>query len=263
MEEHSAVIKVLLFITFSVHLSSGVTHTLEYSYTMVTPGSHFTSVGLLDGEEFMYYNNNTAKMTPKTEWMKNEIDSSYWERETHDVAVKQDWLMSRLQHLTSSSQEVNTLQRVYGCEIDDKNIIRGYDKSIYNGRDFISLNLNTGTWTALDPRAQSFTEGWNPERKPADDWKDLLEGTCIEHLQRYMPYSTKKEDPGAAEERSDVGPEGGPEGGSYRGYKTAVTSMVVLVLVLAAAAVGFAIYNKKLCAHLRSEYVGARQNPEQ
>ncbi|KAF5900167.1 BOLA class I histocompatibility antigen, alpha chain BL3-7-like isoform X1, partial [Clarias magur] len=243
------------------------THTLEYNWTVVTLGSQFTSVGLLDGEEFMYYDSNTAKMTPKTEWIKKvETDSSYWERETRDVAVQRDWLKGRLRALESGIQAKggDTLQRVYGCEIDDNGTTSGYDKSIYNGKVFISLDLNTGTWTAVDERAKSFTEDWNPERRPADDWKDFLMETCVERLKRYKSYSTKKE-PGAegrseggpdvgAEGRSEGGPdvgaegrsEGGPEGGLYGG-KTTITAVVVLVLVLAAAAVGFVIYKTQLC----------------
>ncbi|KAF5897346.1 BOLA class I histocompatibility antigen, alpha chain BL3-7-like isoform X1, partial [Clarias magur] len=93
------------------------------------------------------------------------------------------------------TEGVNTLQRVYGCEIDDNGVTRGYDKSIYNGKVFISLDLNTGTWTAVDERAKSFTQKWNPERKSADSWKRFLEGTCVDRLKRYKSYSTKKKEP--------------------------------------------------------------------
>ncbi|KAM9446102.1 H-2 class I histocompatibility antigen, Q9 alpha chain-like isoform 1-T1 [Clarias gariepinus] len=266
MDYRSAVVKVLLFLPFFLRLSSAVTHTLEYSYTMVTPGNNFTSVGLLDGEEFMYYDSNTARMTPKTEWMENETDSSYWQKETNDVKFQKDWLKDKLDVLSPKQiKEVNTLQRVYGCEIDDKNVTRGYDKSIYNGRDFISLDLNTGTWTAVDDRAQNFAKEWDPK---AGFWKNFVEIMCIDRLQSYKKYSTKKEDSGGAEGRSEGGAEGRsdiPEGGSdgqSDAEKTVVTVVVVLVLVAAAAA-GFVIYKKKLCAHLRSGYIGARQNPKQ
>ncbi|KAF5897353.1 BOLA class I histocompatibility antigen, alpha chain BL3-7-like isoform X1, partial [Clarias magur] len=86
----------------------------------------------------------------------------------------------------------DTLQRVYGCEIDDKNVTRGYDKSIYNGKVFISLDLNTGTWTAVDERAKSFTEKWNPAQKNAAFWKNFLMETCTDRLKSYMQYSKKK-----------------------------------------------------------------------
>ncbi|KAF5881159.1 BOLA class I histocompatibility antigen, alpha chain BL3-7-like isoform X1, partial [Clarias magur] len=210
------------------------THTLEYSYTMVTLGSRFTSVGLLDGEEFMYYDSNTANMTPNTEWIKKvESDSSYWEKETGSVKFQRDWLIDKLNQI-KVTEGVNTLQKVYGCEIDDNGTTRGYDKSIYNGKVFISLDLNTGTWTAVDERAKSFTEDWNPAYKNATYWKNFVNRTCVDRLKSYIPHSTKKE-PGGSDEQSDE-------------RKTAVTVVVVLLLVLVAAAVvGFVIYKTKLC----------------
>ncbi|KAL6466126.1 hypothetical protein MHYP_G00262590 [Metynnis hypsauchen] len=77
----------LLFLALSVHLASAGSHSLQYVYTAVTPGINFpefTVVGLVDGEQFVYYDSNIRKMIPKTEWMeKTDADApGYWNRET-------------------------------------------------------------------------------------------------------------------------------------------------------------------------------------
>ncbi|KAF7687706.1 hypothetical protein HF521_014934 [Silurus meridionalis] len=62
-------------------------HSLQYRYTTLTPGTQFpefTVVGLVDGEQFVYYDSNIRKMIPKTEWMKRieGIIPYYWEKQT-------------------------------------------------------------------------------------------------------------------------------------------------------------------------------------
>ncbi|KAF5881161.1 BOLA class I histocompatibility antigen, alpha chain BL3-7-like isoform X2, partial [Clarias magur] len=73
------------------------THTLEYNWTGIGEQvRNFTSVGLLNGEKFMYYDNSTAKII-QTEWMKElESDLPPKQRETWDVEGQQDWLRSKL-----------------------------------------------------------------------------------------------------------------------------------------------------------------------
>ncbi|KAI4893480.1 hypothetical protein NFI96_006757 [Prochilodus magdalenae] len=67
----------------------------EYKYTGVTPGisfPEFTLVGLLDGEEFVYYDSNIRRMIPKTEWMTKaeDDDPDYWNRNTQWAQASQE-----------------------------------------------------------------------------------------------------------------------------------------------------------------------------
>ncbi|KAF4074696.1 hypothetical protein AMELA_G00242240, partial [Ameiurus melas] len=57
MMDNTVMLKLLLFLSFSP-LSSADTHTLQYLYTAVTPGAKFTAVGLVDGEQFVFYDIN-------------------------------------------------------------------------------------------------------------------------------------------------------------------------------------------------------------
>ncbi|KAF4074706.1 hypothetical protein AMELA_G00242260 [Ameiurus melas] len=93
MKDNTAMLKLLLFLSFSP-LSSADTHTLQYLYTAVTPGVNFTAVGLVDGEQFVFYNINMMRIS---EWMKAEADDPlYRQKEEQYVKDQQDSLQNIL-----------------------------------------------------------------------------------------------------------------------------------------------------------------------
>ncbi|XP_053466590.1 H-2 class I histocompatibility antigen, Q9 alpha chain-like [Ictalurus furcatus] len=180
-------LKLLLFLTFSP-LSSADTHTLQYLYTAVTPGVKFTAVGLVDGEQFVYYNNNMMRIS---EWMKKAEadDPLYWQKEKEHVKDQQDSLQNIVTTVMKSFNQpegVHTLQWIYGCERDDDGTTRGYDQYGYDGEDFISLDLKTGAWTAANDKAENFINEWDPTGAEAKDWKDFLQTDCIDQLQKIL-----------------------------------------------------------------------------
>ncbi|XP_053085101.1 BOLA class I histocompatibility antigen, alpha chain BL3-7 isoform X2 [Pangasianodon hypophthalmus] len=193
MDVSSSILKALLFFTFSVHLSSADTHTLQYLYTALTTGRNFSPVGLVDGEQFVSYDSNIRKLIPKTEWIKKvgADDPRYWERETDRAQDQQEVFQNNLATVMQSfnqTEEVHTLQRMYGCERNDTTT-RGYDQYGYDGEDFISLNLKTATWTAAKPQAVIFINNWDPRGEKAKYWKSYLENDCIDWLKKYVSYA--------------------------------------------------------------------------
>ncbi|KAI4877478.1 hypothetical protein NFI96_022247, partial [Prochilodus magdalenae] len=167
-------------------------HSLQYFYTAVTPGIHFaeyTVVGLVDGEQFVYYDSNIRKVVPKTEWMERNEGEEYWDRETEKAQTAEEnfkmsvgTIMKRFNH----TEGVHTVQRMYGCELHDDGTKRGYRQEGYDGEDFISLDLNTLTWTAANTKAVITKQKW--EKTGAAHVKDYLENECIEWLEKYVGF---------------------------------------------------------------------------
>uniref|UniRef100_A0A8C1P327 MHC class I-like antigen recognition-like domain-containing protein n=1 Tax=Cyprinus carpio TaxID=7962 RepID=A0A8C1P327_CYPCA len=63
------------------------THSLRYFYTGVSGVSglpELTVVGLVDDQQFMYFDSNTKKAVPKTEWMRQSEGADYWDEETQN-----------------------------------------------------------------------------------------------------------------------------------------------------------------------------------
>ncbi|GAA6111677.1 DLA class I histocompatibility antigen, A9/A9 alpha chain-like isoform X1 [Tachysurus ichikawai] len=107
MEDSRPILKVLSFLTFAPHVSSTDTHSLHFFYTAVTPGINVTAVGLLDGEQFVYYNSSIKKMIPKTEWIQkiSTDDKDYWDRETERVEDNQDSVATVMKSLNQTEGE--------------------------------------------------------------------------------------------------------------------------------------------------------------
>ncbi|KAF4074693.1 hypothetical protein AMELA_G00242210 [Ameiurus melas] len=187
MKDNTVMLKLLLFLTFSP-LSSAVTHTLQYQNFAVTPGIKFTAVGLVDGEQFVFYDNNMTRRIP--EWMKKAeaVDPNYWKKEEERVKDQKDFFQKYMDGVMKSFNQpegVHTLQRIYGCERDD-DTTRGYDEYGYDGEDFISLDLKTGTWTAANDKAEIFIKEWDPTGDRAKHWKNFLKTDCIDRLQKVL-----------------------------------------------------------------------------
>uniref|UniRef100_A0AAY5F493 Ig-like domain-containing protein n=1 Tax=Electrophorus electricus TaxID=8005 RepID=A0AAY5F493_ELEEL len=77
---------------------------------------------------------------------------------------------------------------VIGCELDDDGTKRGYLRHGYDGEDFISLDLNTITWTAANAKAIITKQKWEVTPLLANFWKRYLDITCIEWIKKYIGY---------------------------------------------------------------------------
>ncbi|XP_047663619.1 class I histocompatibility antigen, Non-RT1.A alpha-1 chain-like isoform X2 [Tachysurus fulvidraco] len=189
------IICVLLWISFSVHLSYSVTHALQYIHTAITPGINlpeYTDVGLVDGEPFVHYDSNIKKYIPRTEWIKKitDDDPDYWSSGTqiqNDAQKIYKENVITLMRRFNQTEGVHTLQRIYGCELHDDGTVRGYEQLAYDGEDFISLDLEHVTWTAAKPQALITKNKLNTAGAATFE-KLYLENICIEWLQKYVSY---------------------------------------------------------------------------
>uniref|UniRef100_A0AAR2JGW7 Ig-like domain-containing protein n=1 Tax=Pygocentrus nattereri TaxID=42514 RepID=A0AAR2JGW7_PYGNA len=171
-------------------------HSLQYIYTAVTPGINFpefTAVGLVDGEQIDYYDSEIRKMILKTEWMEkiDADDPDYWNRNTQNLQRAQDVFkvdVRALMQRFNQTDGVHTVQWMYGCELHDDGTRRGYMQYGYDGEDFISLDLNTETWTAANPKAVITKQKWEKTNE-AKLRTAYLEHTCTEWLEKYVEYS--------------------------------------------------------------------------
>ncbi|XP_028821943.1 HLA class I histocompatibility antigen, B-58 alpha chain-like [Denticeps clupeoides] len=182
----------LLFI-ISVHLVSGGSHSLQYFYTAVTRGINFpefTDVGLVDGQQFVYYDSNTRKYVPKVDWIKNNVGPEYWTGNTQklqgeEAAYKAN-LVTAMQRFNQSGG-VHTVQRMFGCELDDETgVTDGYRQDGYDGADFISMDLKSTSYVAPVPQAVITKQRW--DGAAAEQVKSYLTQECIYWLKKYVGY---------------------------------------------------------------------------
>ncbi|XP_076855074.1 class I histocompatibility antigen, F10 alpha chain-like [Brachyhypopomus gauderio] len=129
-------------------------------------------------------------MIPKTEWMEKSEGAEYWDEETQIQQGTQELFKNNIAVLMerfNQTKGVHSVQWMYGCKLDDDGTKRGHMQYGYDGEDFISLDMNTATYIAPNPKAFITKNKWD-DVKEGSRIKAYLENTCIEWLQKYVDY---------------------------------------------------------------------------
>nr|AVI05006.1 MHC class I antigen [Ctenophorus decresii] len=173
-------------------------HSLQYFLTAVSEPNQglpqFITVGYVEGHLFSQYDSVTRRKQPRVPWIKKveEEDPHYWDRETqisqnNEQVFRRNLEIARNRY--NQSGGFHTWQTMYGCELtEDGSPGRGYSQLAYDGRDYLSFDKETLTWTAADSKAQITKEKWEKEPAIGQRWKAFLEGGCLEELQRFLDY---------------------------------------------------------------------------
>uniref|UniRef100_A0A8C8S4F5 Ig-like domain-containing protein n=1 Tax=Pelusios castaneus TaxID=367368 RepID=A0A8C8S4F5_9SAUR len=155
------------------------------------PPSWFIAVGYVDREEFIEYDSARQRSEPRADWPVGTLDAQYWERETQKF---QGWEpsfragLNILYERYNQSGGIHTWQCMYGCDLRGDGTTDGFFQFGYDGRDFVSFDKNTLTWTAADAAAQVTKKKWEAEQGPSQSWKNYLEQICIDWLKKYLLY---------------------------------------------------------------------------
>uniref|UniRef100_A0A8D2M2A1 Ig-like domain-containing protein n=1 Tax=Zonotrichia albicollis TaxID=44394 RepID=A0A8D2M2A1_ZONAL len=87
---------------------------------------------------------------------------------------------------------LHTRLRVSGCELLSDGSIRGSHQDGYDGRDFISFDLESGRLVAADSSAEITRRLWEQDGTVAEYWMNYLKHICPEWLQKYIRYGQKE-----------------------------------------------------------------------
>uniref|UniRef100_A0A5K1IAV1 A1 protein n=3 Tax=Macaca mulatta TaxID=9544 RepID=A0A5K1IAV1_MACMU len=170
-------------------------HSMKYFYTsMSRPGRgqpRFIAVGYVDDTQFVRFDSDAAsqRMEPRAPWVEQE-GPEYWDRETRNMKAETQNapvnLRNLLRYYNQSEAGSHTLQRMVGCDLGpDGRLLRGYEQSAYDGKDYIALNEDLRSWTAADVAAQNTQRKWEAA-DVAESMRAYLEGKCLESLRRYL-----------------------------------------------------------------------------
>ncbi|NXH80562.1 HA1F protein, partial [Edolisoma coerulescens] len=161
-----------------------------------SPGvPQYVEMGSLDGIPITRYDSERGRKVPLTPWMAAGAEQGYWDRETLINVESQHMDARNLETLRdryNQSGGLHTLQWNYGCDLLSDGSIRGSYRNGYDGRDFISFELGSSSFTAADGPAQVTKRHWEHEGIVAEQWTNYLEHTCPEWLQKYVRYGQKE-----------------------------------------------------------------------
>ncbi|XP_027489031.1 class I histocompatibility antigen, F10 alpha chain-like [Corapipo altera] len=148
-------------------------------------------LGHMDGIPFQRYDSERGRVEPLTPWMAAGAEPGYWDRETQrnegnqlDDATNLEIVGGRY----NWSGGLHTVQLVYGCDLLSDGSIRGSHRYSFDGRDFISFELGSGSVVAADGAAQITKRKWESDGITVEWLRNYLENICSEALQKYVGY---------------------------------------------------------------------------
>ncbi|XP_078496852.1 class I histocompatibility antigen, F10 alpha chain-like [Lissotriton helveticus] len=151
----------------------------------------------MDDIPLVRYTSESRRMDPRVPWMEKITaeDPQYWERNTENSRrteqvseVNVRILMDRV----NQTRGLHIFQKVIGCELRDDGSIGGFNQYAFDGHDFLSFDKDRLTYTAAMDAAKVTQDHRNSERAHAQQWKDYLEGKCIEYLKKYLKLGEQR-----------------------------------------------------------------------
>ncbi|EGW13275.1 HLA class I histocompatibility antigen, A-24 alpha chain [Cricetulus griseus] len=172
-------------------------HSLTYLQTLLTwpdpLASHFIGSAYLD--DIHIERLNTITQTPKLEhcapWL-DQQQPEYWEQSTLGMLNLRDFykrLLKKVLHIYNQSETgYHTVQFRMSCDVlPGVNYIRGQYEMIFNGHDYIALNEDLTTWTAVGKAAEVLSQEFE-KKSYAKNLRPLLEGECVQSLLAQLDY---------------------------------------------------------------------------
>ncbi|XP_077779495.1 major histocompatibility complex class I-related protein 1-like [Podarcis muralis] len=172
-------------------------HSMRNFYTGVSESGQglpwFVAVGYLDDQPIYYYDSDTRREEPAVPWMEKveEDYPKFWDRQTQILHGWEQTFRANVEivrNLYNQSKGFHTWQAMYGCELRQDGHVSGYSQFGYDGRDFVTFDKETLTWTAADTAAQVTKRRWDADLAANQRRKHFLEEICIEYLRKYLNY---------------------------------------------------------------------------
>uniref|UniRef100_A0A2K5XDN3 Major histocompatibility complex, class I, E n=1 Tax=Mandrillus leucophaeus TaxID=9568 RepID=A0A2K5XDN3_MANLE len=188
-------LRTLLLLLSALTKTWAGSHSLKYFHTSVSrPGRgepRFISVGYVDDTQFVRYDSDAAspRMQPRAPWVEQE-GPEYWDQETRSAKDTAQTFRVNLKTLrgyyNQSEAGSHTLQWMHGCDLGpDGRFLRGYEQFAYDGKDYLTLNEDLRSWSAVDTAAQ-ISEQKSNDGSEAEHQRAYLEDTCVQWLRRYL-----------------------------------------------------------------------------
>ncbi|KAL8213506.1 UNVERIFIED_CONTAM: hypothetical protein K2H54_066218 [Gekko kuhli] len=185
--------------SFSFPGGPSSSHTLHYFNTATWERGwrvpQHTSLMYVDDQLLGRYDRDADQCVPQSSWIEeiSHDDADFWARNTEgefNYDIVTDLII--LKGLFNQSRGIHTLQLFFGCELSGDDSTGGFAKFGYDGRDFLSLDLATFTWTAMNAEAEPIERKWDAKKDRGKLWGRFLKETCVEALRTYLHYG--KED---------------------------------------------------------------------
>ncbi|KAK1139658.1 major histocompatibility complex class I-related gene protein-like isoform X2 [Acipenser oxyrinchus oxyrinchus] len=153
----------------------------------------YVYVGMVDDVQYGYYDSTMEKPVPMFNWINKTTGREFWERRSWHIIHHRDiikWsLRNTVQHFNHTG--VHTYQHISHCELDDDGTQRANLYYAYDGKDFVSLDVETGTWVAAVPQAVFYKHKREADTALQQIFFQYYREKCFELLNLYLKYGNE------------------------------------------------------------------------
>ncbi|XP_051926972.1 major histocompatibility complex class I-related gene protein-like isoform X18 [Hippocampus zosterae] len=139
-----------------------VTHSYKYFKTAYSPTPNkvdYWAVYYLDDVQILHYHSKSGTLEATQEWM-NKVtldDPHFWESARDRNKRNQEAnkvILARMRERFNHTGGLHMRQRISGCDWDEEaDKVYGSTHLSYDGEDYLTFDLQTLTWTAVQPQA--------------------------------------------------------------------------------------------------------------
>ncbi|XP_029390603.1 class I histocompatibility antigen, Gogo-B*0101 alpha chain isoform X3 [Mus pahari] len=172
----------MVVVSLAVTQTGAGSHSLRYFHTAVSRPCRgepqYISVGYVDDMQFQRCDSieEIPRMEPRAPWMEKERPE-YWKE-----------LKLKVKNIAQSARaNLRTLLRYYNQSEGgpDMRLLGAHYQAAYDGSDYITLNEDLRTWTAVDMVSQ-ITKSKFESAGTAEYFRAYVEGECLELLHRFL-----------------------------------------------------------------------------
>ncbi|XP_054554166.1 patr class I histocompatibility antigen, A-126 alpha chain-like [Talpa occidentalis] len=167
-----------------------------FSTAMSRPGlgeSRCIIVGYVDDTQFGLFDSDSPgqRVEPQAPWA-GQLGQEVWDWRSQIARHSALWSRAHLDSLrglyNQSETGSHTFQWMSGCDVGPEGrLLRAYSQFAYNGADYLALNEDLRSWTAVDTAAQITQRQWEAQGE-AEKFRNNLEDWYLWWLRRYLEY---------------------------------------------------------------------------
>ncbi|XP_021045177.2 class I histocompatibility antigen, Gogo-B*0103 alpha chain isoform X2 [Mus pahari] len=185
----------MVVVSLAVTQTGAGSHSLRYFHTAVSRPCRgepqYISVGYVDDMQFQRCDSieEIPRMEPRAPWMEKERPEYWKELKLKVKNIAQSAranLRTLLRYYNQSEGGSHILQWMVSCEVGpDMRLLGAHYQAAYDGSDYITLNEDLRTWTAVDMVSQ-ITKSKFESAGTAEYFRAYVEGECLELLHRFL-----------------------------------------------------------------------------
>ncbi|XP_067392882.1 class I histocompatibility antigen, F10 alpha chain-like [Emydura macquarii macquarii] len=165
----------------------------SHSWDVLVTGTHredgsywFFMIGKLDDFKMIDYSMDSRAVKPSGEWVMKAVGETYFHEKTEDFlhyekSTKE--VTNRWTRLYNQTSEFHTMQVHVGCALDGDTSVGKKFQYAYDGGDFISFDVQTGTWVAAVQPAFIQKHLWDTGQNWNRFAQWYLQNECLETMQ--------------------------------------------------------------------------------